>query len=340
MYPCQLCRANRHACIYGHGSPPCDMCIRKGKACWSEICTARASLPGVLMDLQSLDLSGRVEKGPLALAGGTYSDVDFGELTSEDGTNLNMLVVIKQLRPKILPPKVLEKCIASELTIWSRTSHPNVLPLLGYSLDFGPYPAFITEWMPEGTLSDYVKNHPTVHKLFLVCGVARGLKYLHGKWIVHSDLKCCNIVVSDSGVPMLMDFGLSRQLDCSRKILTTRETTGTCRWMAMEFFDAGTDAPVAPIATFESDVWSFGMTVLEIISKEVPYRQYQHDTQAMFAIAKGELPRAPKLQTTCDQEMWELCKTCWTKKDARPSMTTVLDLLSSNSLQLTIVIGN
>ncbi|TDL16904.1 Pkinase-domain-containing protein [Rickenella mellea] len=288
--------------------------------------SVRKTLQEVLEDLHNLNLCGRVTREPLATAGGTFADVYRGNLSSQDGKRVP--VAIKQLRPNIMSAEDLERCIASELSIWSKISHPNVLSLVGYSLDFGQYPAFVTEWMPEGTLSDYLKKHPAIHKYSMVCGVAKGLEYLHNHNIVHSDLKCCNIVVSDRGEPKLLDFGHSRRLDYSRKIMSTREMTGTCRWMAIELFGLGADG-TPPVATFASDVWSFGMTVLEIISGEVPYMQYKHDTQIMFAIVNGQKPVLPEAQTPCDQAMLALCRKCWTGKVERPSISTLLNSLTS-----------
>ncbi|TDL13680.1 kinase-like protein [Rickenella mellea] len=294
----------------------------------------RKTLHDVLEDVDNFNVSGRVTKEPLARTGGTYSDVYRGNLTNHDGKEV--AVAIKLLRPNIFSPENLEKCIASEMSIWSKISHPNVLSLIGYSLDFGPYPAFVTEWMREGTLLDHLQNHRVVHKFSMVCGVARGLEYLHKNNIIHSDLKCCNIVVSDCGAPLLMDFGHSRQLDYSRLILTTREMTGTFRWMAFEMFGIGKDG-VPPVATFESDIWSFGMTVLEMISGQVPYLQYKHDAQIMFAIVNGELPGMPNLQTPCDQHLWTLCKMCWARPvTRRPSMSILLGLLRSMSCSCTL----
>ena len=47
-----------------------------------------------------------------------------------------------------------------ELKIWTRLSHPNVLPILGYVRDFGGsiYPSFVSPWIENGTLREYMKR--------------------------------------------------------------------------------------------------------------------------------------------------------------------------------------
>ncbi|TDL16901.1 kinase-like protein [Rickenella mellea] len=294
---------------------------------------SRQTLRDVLKRSAHLNLSGLIVKeSSNARTGGTYADVYVGrwqwrkEIVSEGN-----LVAIRQLRSNLFTDEVLEKSIALELRIWENLDHPNVLPLLGFTMDFGPYPAFITEWMSNGTVLDYLSQKSNVDNVHLVYGIAKGLAYLHKNAIVHSDLKCANILVSPKGVPMLMDFGHSRLTDMSRKILTTREMAGTVRWMAVELFGVE-DNGTPPFATKASDVWSFGMTTFEILSRQVPYAQHKYEGPIMLAIVNGELPHAPiqtrnsKSQTWRQGLLWRLCKRCWKRVPTeRPSMYELLE---------------
>ena len=104
------------------------------------------------------------------------------------------------------------KCLAKELTIWSGLEHANILPFFGFCMDDddadGCYPSLVSLWMDNGTVRDYLEAHPesnivvqvchrsfivTQHRLLMarlkVSGIAEGLKYLHDKDVVHSDLK-------------------------------------------------------------------------------------------------------------------------------------------------------
>ena len=54
-----------------------------------------------------------------------------------------------------------------EIRIWSRLTHKNILPFLGFILE-GEYPSLISEWMDNGTASDYVREHPEDDILELV----------------------------------------------------------------------------------------------------------------------------------------------------------------------------
>ena len=73
-----------------------------------------------------------------------------------------------------------------------------------------------------------------------------------------------NILMSSNGLPLLNDFGLSRQAiaSTSGKVTTSKDLVGSLSWMAPEFFpDQDLDAPVMK-ANFRTDVWAYGMTVL------------------------------------------------------------------------------
>ncbi|TDL16161.1 kinase-like protein [Rickenella mellea] len=284
-------------------------------------------LTDMLTRLSCLDLSGRVTKiGTHAKSGGSYSDIFHGRLLSN-----GKLVAIRELRAHIFPEAELKKSIALELRIWSDLEHPNVLPLLGFTLDFGPHPVFVTEWMSNGTVLDYVKANPAASVLQLSIGIAAGLRYLHKREIVHADVKSSNVLVSPTGVPSLIDFGLSRLLVISQVIMSTREAGGTFRWMAHELCGGRTPEhwreSLRTVATKESDVWAYGMTVLELLTKSYPYSHLKTDFQVFSAIGKGSLPPKPSnLMGPEEIALWQdICSPCWSSTAShRPTMSELL----------------
>ncbi|GMF12661.1 unnamed protein product [Phytophthora lilii] len=119
---------------------------------------------------------------------------------------------------------------------------------------------------------------------------ALGLQYLHQHSIVHGDLKCDNILVAADGTAKLTDFGLStirRFVDNEQEQSTDSHVVGAQRWKAPECL-AG-----AP-PSFESDVYSFGMCVLQAVSGEFPWGPRMPDAAVRFHVRRGALPPRPK----------------------------------------------
>ena len=92
--------------------------------------------------------------------------------------------------------------------------------------------------MENGTASGYVKEHPEcnvlelvssytlhneneTHKEYQIIGIAEGLNYLHTEGVIHSDIKADNVLISNTGLPLICDFGISRMLAASQTLHTT-----------------------------------------------------------------------------------------------------------------------
>ena len=102
--------------------------------------------------------------------------------------------------------------LCREVLVWKRLSHPNVLPLLGVSVSKDPqHFRIITEWMPNGDVTEYIGSNPEVNRLRLVSpaiclprgyayvprqvsDAASGVTYLHKLGIAHGDLKAVRTV--------------------------------------------------------------------------------------------------------------------------------------------------
>ncbi|GMF35613.1 unnamed protein product [Phytophthora fragariaefolia] len=119
---------------------------------------------------------------------------------------------------------------------------------------------------------------------------ALGLQYLHQHSIVHGDLKCDNILVAADGTAKLTDFGLStirRYVTSEQEQSSTSSVVGAQRWKAPECLAGGPPS-------FESDVYSFGMCVLQAVSGEFPWGPRMPDAAVRFHVRRGALPPRPK----------------------------------------------
>jgi serine/threonine protein kinase len=120
---------------------------------------------------------------------------------------------------------------------------------------------------------------------------AVGLHGLHSYGIVHADLKCNNILITTDGRAQLIDFGLSCLSTCDGGA-----PLGAPRWKAPECLNGA-----GP--TFASDVYSFGMCIIEARTGQLPWREHQLDIMVARNVKKGLLPAQPTLFSTQEREL-------------------------------------
>ncbi|CAL4948069.1 unnamed protein product [Urochloa decumbens] len=158
----------------------------------------------------------------------------------------------------------------NEVASISRTSHVNIVTLLGYCLQ-GSKRALIYEYMPNGSLERYAfnsnmnsENMLSWEKLFdIAIGIARGLEYLHrgcSTRIVHFDIKPHNVLLDQDFCPKISDFGLAKLCMNKESAISITGARGTIGYIAPEVY-----SKLFGTASSKSDVYSYGMMVLEMV---------------------------------------------------------------------------
>ncbi|KLO18970.1 kinase-like protein, partial [Schizopora paradoxa] len=183
--------------------------------------------------------------------------------------------------------------------------------------------SLVSPWMPHGTSKRYLETRSPGEKIRILTNVADGLCYLHRYDVVHGDIKGDNILIDESFEPRLADFGLSKIVSESKAVGDTITHTqgffGSIRWTAKELFSSPEEFG-PPCVTKESDIWAFGMTILELFTSLPPYHKIRSDPQVIIAIHNGRLPEQPDGDCGLDDDMWALCTSCWAENPAlRPT---------------------
>ncbi|KAL5501769.1 hypothetical protein ACEPAH_9029 [Sanghuangporus vaninii] len=307
-------------------------------------------LQRIRSELPHLDLTGRVfDKDQIKEARGGYADVFVGYVSSEclryrgpmRARQGRAKVAIKRLQIRLDKSARFAKWIEREMKIWSRLNHPNILPFLGYMFEKN-WPALISEWMDNGTLREFMEQ-AAIDVLHLARGIAEGMKYMHDKNFVHSDLKSDNVLIGKHFQPLICDFGISRMLDPTQSGYVSTTCTdsprGTIRWMAPELLASEED--VEANHSKETDVWAYGMVLYEMISKKVPYAHLRSDPQVIIAIGRGQLPslldfsdvmtQSSSLPPNAYPQICRICEECWAKSPEKrltmPEISRILALV-------------
>ncbi|EJD44390.1 kinase-like protein, partial [Auricularia subglabra TFB-10046 SS5] len=145
--------------------------------------------------------------------------------------------------------------------------HPLVLAFLG-TADVGQHTAIVSLYMRNGNLMEYLKSHRGCDKKQLILQVAEAVNFLHtSQNLVHGDIKCANVLISDFGEALLADFGLSTFVEQNQSVLATMtaiRNMHTLRFAAPELLTGPADRSGKPRSkTRESDIYAFGMLILE-----------------------------------------------------------------------------
>ncbi|XVE83021.1 hypothetical protein DITRI_Ditri16bG0053100 [Diplodiscus trichospermus] len=160
----------------------------------------------------------------------------------------------------------------NELNLLSAIRHENLVPLLGYCCE-NDQQILVYPFMSNGSLQDRLYGEAAKRKfldwptrLSVALGAARGLMYLHtyaGRSVIHRDVKSSNILLDNSMCAKVADFGFSKYAPQEGDSNASLEVRGTAGYMDPEYYST-------QHLSAKSDVFSFGVVLLEIISGREP----------------------------------------------------------------------
>ncbi|KAF8526292.1 kinase-like domain-containing protein [Hysterangium stoloniferum] len=185
-------------------------------------------------------------------------------------------------------------------------------------------PRIMFPWYDNGSIAQYLSDHPSIDPLALLLEVASGIEFMHRHDMVHGDLKCANIMIDDAGHARIIDFGLSRILSDVHGEGEEYYPSGTSLcWCAPELLVEGA------LRTKSSDIFAFGSTILELLTRSRPYASAHYNPLGLHvAIRDGARPRefAGALRSdVCEpKKVWSLLERCWDVADERPTIEEVI----------------
>jgi len=186
--------------------------------------------------------------------------------------------------------------LSREIALLKDLQHPNIVQYLSSNKENDCFNIFL-EYVPGGSVAAMLNNYgplpePLVRNF--VRQILQGLAYLHGKNIIHRDIKGANVLVDNKGGIMISDFGISKKVEAG--LLTTSAANhrpslqGSVFWMAPEVVQQTS-------YTLKADIWSLGCLIVEMSTGSHPYPDCSQ-LQAIFKIGtSGSAPQIPQKST-------------------------------------------
>ncbi|XP_041601028.1 proto-oncogene tyrosine-protein kinase ROS isoform X1 [Vulpes lagopus] len=268
----------------------------------------------------------------LLLGSGAFGEVYEGTAVDILGAGTGETkVAVKTLKKGSTDQEKIE--FLKEAHLMSKFNHPNILKQLGVCLLNEPQ-YIILELMEGGDLLTYLRKArmttfhgpllTLVDLVDLCVDISKGCVYLEQMHFIHRDLAARNCLVSvkdytsPSRVVKIGDFGLARDIYKNDYYRKTGEGLLPVRWMAPESLMDG-------IFTTQSDVWSFGILIWEILTLgHQPYPTHSNLDVLNYVQTGGRL-EPPK---NCPDDLWNLLTQCWAQEpDQRPTFHKIQDQL-------------
>uniref|UniRef100_A0A673IV20 RAF proto-oncogene serine/threonine-protein kinase n=1 Tax=Sinocyclocheilus rhinocerous TaxID=307959 RepID=A0A673IV20_9TELE len=232
-------------------------------------------------------------------------------------------VAVKILKVTKPTPEQFE-AFRNEVAVLRKTRHVNILLFMGYMTKDNL--AIVTQWCEGSSLYKHLHVQETNFQMFQLIDIARqtaqGMDYLHAKNIIHRDMKSNNIFLHEGLTVKIGDFGLATVKARWSGSQQVEQTSGSILWMAPEVIRMQDCNPYS----FQSDVYSFGIVLFELMTGELPYSQIANRDQIIYMVGRGYLsPDLSKLYKSCPKAMKRLVADCIKKsKDERPLFPQIL----------------
>lgn len=231
-------------------------------------------------------------------------------------------VALKVIRPGLLTPRLLRR-FEHESEVLARLQHPGIAQIYEaatHESDAGAQPYFAME-LVEGkplTLFAFEEHLSIPQRLELFLRICEAVQHAHQKGVIHRDLKPSNILVTVSGQPKILDFGIARATDDSPQspaaTMRTEAGTlvGTLPYMSPEQIGDPSGVDV------RSDVYTLGVILFELLTGKLPHTLDTHTLpEAVRIIAEADAPSLKSIDRSIPADLATIVSKAMEKDRAR-----------------------
>lgn len=243
----------------------------------------------------------------------------FAEVLLARDPHLDRYCALKIPHPHLLTSPAARVRFQREAKAAGSLRHPHIVPVYEWG-ELGALCYIAFEYTPGPTLADWLASKiepiPTRDAASIVARLASAMSHAHGRNVIHRDLKPSNVLIDDrqefanlsiADRVRVTDFGLARQLlDDSTSLSIEGTALGTPAYMSPEQAIGNGNITAA------TDIYSLGMILYELLTKELPLKR---DSQlaTMHAVI-NEAPISPRLiRKEIDQNLAAICLKCLAK---------------------------
>jgi len=239
--------------------------------------------------VHSIISSPAIDKGGSSGTGGSSEDTQYSmsvsdyEIGNPIGYGSSAVVYIAKYKPlnknvaiKMIDLDMFERNqideLRREIQIMNLCRHPNLLTVFGSFVE-GSKLYIVTPYLSAGSCLNLMKYaYPDGFEELVIATILKqalqGLDYLHKSKLIHRDVKAGNLLIDEDGLVRLGDFGVSSSLMETGERKGLRKTfVGTPCWMAPEVMEQSG-------YNYKADIWSFGITALELATGHAPFAKY------------------------------------------------------------------
>jgi serine/threonine-protein kinase len=240
-----------------------------------------------------------------------------------DRTN-GQRVAVKMLRPELAAEAGLRRRFRRESSILRSIEHPGIVRILDAGEDDDERAFTVMELLAGETLESRLQRDGAMSietAAPILLGVASALEEIHGRGVVHGDLKPANVFLTPSApFAKLVDFGLSKVEGLDR-LTRTGELAGTPVYMAPELFTGeGGREPDARL-----DLYALGVLAYQTLSNALPFDTRKHPGQLMFDVAMGKVvPLATRVPTLPENVVAAIAHAMSPRREQRPPNASAL----------------
>jgi serine/threonine protein kinase/tetratricopeptide (TPR) repeat protein/TolB-like protein len=210
-------------------------------------------------------------------------------LAERDDQDFRKTVAMKMVRPGPNAEEIYRR-FRNERQTLAALDHPYIVRLLDGGSTAEGLPYLVMDYVEGLPVDQYCDQHelPIDARLDLFRAICSAVHYAHEKQVIHRDLKPANILVTQEGVPRLLDFGIAKLLnpDLHQTALVTRTNI---RPMTLEY--ASPEQVRGYSITRASDIYSLGVLLYELLTGHRPYRCGESPLEVERAICDDEVEK-------------------------------------------------